>query len=191
MSQNLSLPETKLENPNSPHRDWLDKFIEYKLRGSSIEIRNTLLVVVILITTATYQTSLSPPGGLWGDTGNSTLPQLADDGTPTIKHHYAGEAIMGTHRNQAPYAVFVITNSLGFYMSVYMIYMLTVDFPLMRELQISMIVLTVNHANCTFAIVPSDYKMLRITCVVIFVIFGILILLLGFRFLGRRSKWFK
>lgn len=44
MSQNLSLPETKHENPHSPHRDWLDKFIEYKLRGSSIEIRNTLLV---------------------------------------------------------------------------------------------------------------------------------------------------
>ncbi|CAI9269071.1 unnamed protein product [Lactuca saligna] len=191
MSQNLSLPETKHENPHSPHKDWLDKFIEYKLRGSSIEIRNTLLVVVILITTATYQTSLSPPGGLWQDTGNSTLPQLADDGSPIIKHHYAGEAIMGTHRHQAPYAVFVITNSLGFYMSVYMIYMLTIDFPLMRELQISMIVLTVNHANCTFAIVPSEYTMLRITCVVIFVIFGTLILLLGFRFLGRRSKWFK
>lgn len=40
-------------------------------KNMSSETRNALLVVAVLIITATYQASLSPPGGVWqGDTNN-------------------------------------------------------------------------------------------------------------------------
>ncbi|CAH1441077.1 unnamed protein product [Lactuca virosa] len=122
----------------------LDYFKYNNLNESPSIVRNTLLVVVILITTATYQPALSPPGDAWQDdsipsAGNNTLSSTTNI-TASIKRHTAGTAIMGTE-NPIAYSIFLFANSMGFYMSVHMIYILTDAFPLQLELQISLVAL--------------------------------------------------
>ncbi|XP_042496070.1 ankyrin repeat-containing protein BDA1-like [Macadamia integrifolia] len=55
------------------------------------EIRNALFIVVALIATATYQTGITPPGGLWQDTYINSGP---DDPIPS---HDAGNPIWYTY----------------------------------------------------------------------------------------------
>ncbi|KAK1276445.1 hypothetical protein QJS04_geneDACA009934 [Acorus gramineus] len=67
--------------------------------------RNTLLVVVTLITAVTFQAGLSPAGGFWQD---------------DTKDHSAGNAIMAD-KHPTMYWFFRTTNWLGFYVSVLLI----------------------------------------------------------------------
>ncbi|CAH1441079.1 unnamed protein product [Lactuca virosa] len=153
-------PDTRNENSRSPARAILDYFKYNNLNESPSIVRNTLLVVVILITTATYQPSLSPPGGAWQDdsipsAGNNTLSSTTNI-TTSIKRHTAGTAIMGTE-NPIAYSIFLFANSMGFYMSVHMIYILTDAFPLQLELQISLVALGTTYGACMNAIAPKSY----------------------------------
>nr|XP_043610936.1 ankyrin repeat-containing protein BDA1-like [Erigeron canadensis] len=143
--------DTIHENPLTPTRKLIDYFKYNNLNDSPSKVRNNLLVIVILITAATYQPSLSPPGGTWQDdstTNNSTI------NNPRI----AGEAIMGTN-NPIAYSIFVVANSMGFYMSLHMISVLTTAFPLRMELRISIIALAVTYGDCMIAIAPSNFTM--------------------------------
>lgn len=153
-------PDTRHENPRSPARAMLDYFKYNNLKESPTIVRNTLLVVVILITTATYQPALSPPGGAWQDdsipsAGNNTSSSTANI-TTSIKRHTAGTAIMGTE-NPIAYSIFLFANSMGFYMSVHMIYVLTDAFPLQLELKISLIAISATYVACMNAIAPNSY----------------------------------
>ncbi|KAI3697258.1 hypothetical protein L6452_30143 [Arctium lappa] len=146
------------ENPRSPSRKLLDYFKYNNLKDSPSKVRNTLLVIVILITAATYQPALSPPGGTWQDdypppARNSTAKN--NSSTPT-KSHTAGEAIMVTH-NPVAYTIFLCANSVGFYMSLYMIEVLTAAFPLRWELRISLYALSMTYSTCMNAIAPNSY----------------------------------
>ncbi|XP_024983542.1 ankyrin repeat-containing protein BDA1-like [Cynara cardunculus var. scolymus] len=151
-------PDSIHQNPQSPSRKLLDYFKYNNLKDSPSEVRNTLLVIVILITAATYQPALSPPGGTWQDdytllAGNST--EKNNSSTPT-KSHTAGEAIMVTH-NPTAYTIFLCANSVGFYMSLYMIEVLTAAFPLRWELRISLYALSMTYSTCMNAIAPDSY----------------------------------
>ncbi|XP_076886667.1 uncharacterized protein LOC143536602 [Bidens hawaiensis] len=53
------------EHTRSPAKKMVDYFKYDNLNDSPSKVRNTLLVIVILITAATYQPALSPPGGTW------------------------------------------------------------------------------------------------------------------------------
>ncbi|MBA0692499.1 hypothetical protein Goari_010054 [Gossypium aridum] len=51
----------------------------------SVEVINTMLVVTALVLTATYQSSLSPPGGVWQDSSEpntTTIPNI------TVTNHF-------------------------------------------------------------------------------------------------------
>lgn len=146
------------ENPISPARKLLNYFKYNTLKDSPSKVRNTLLVIVILITAATYQPALSPPGGTWQDdytpaAGNSTAK---NNSTTSTKPHTAGEAIMVTH-NPIAYTIFLCANSMGFYMSLYMIEVLTTAFPLRWELRISLYALSMTYSTCMNAIAPNSY----------------------------------
>ncbi|KAJ6882671.1 hypothetical protein NC651_029065 [Populus alba x Populus x berolinensis] len=72
--------QTSTDNPSTPERCWSnrDNLVEYfkfkKDRDSPSEARGTLLVIAVLVATATFQVGVSPPGGLWQDT---SIPDVA------------------------------------------------------------------------------------------------------------------
>jgi hypothetical protein len=77
----------------------------------SLETRSMVLVVMGLIVTTTYQTTLSPLGGLWQDNhGNATTNS---GNSPPPPPHTAGTAIMGQ-----PYFNLLLLNSACFLTSL-------------------------------------------------------------------------
>ncbi|KAJ8573405.1 hypothetical protein K7X08_009916 [Anisodus acutangulus] len=78
------------EESRSPAKKLLDYFKYDTIKDSPGSVRNTLLVLAVLIATATYQAVLSPPGGIWQDDNWGT-------GNNNVTHHVAGESIMGYH----------------------------------------------------------------------------------------------
>ncbi|KAI3683170.1 hypothetical protein L1987_83670 [Smallanthus sonchifolius] len=102
------------EHPRSPAKKLLVYFKYNNLNDSPSMVRNTLLVIVILITAATYQPALSPPGGFWQD---DTVPYTANNNTTATKPHTAGHAILLT-QNPVAFGIFLLANSVGFYLSL-------------------------------------------------------------------------
>jgi hypothetical protein len=64
----------------------------------SNEMRNVLLVVAALLVTVSFQTAVSPPGGVWQDNyiplTNNTSPDNASGEYLQQYPHYAGTAVM-------------------------------------------------------------------------------------------------
>ncbi|KAA8515825.1 hypothetical protein F0562_018564 [Nyssa sinensis] len=106
------------EQSQSPARRMLEYFKYDHIKDSPNAVRNTLPVIAILIVTATYQAALSPLGGVWPD----------DSGTNATKSHTVGQSVMGFH-NPTAYSLFLFFNSMGFFTSIHMIYVLTCRFP--------------------------------------------------------------
>ncbi|XP_071690376.1 uncharacterized protein [Rutidosis leptorrhynchoides] len=146
-------PQTSREESRSPSKKVLEYFKYNNLKDSPRIVRNTLLVIVILITTATYQATLSPPGGVWQDDSNPSTTNNSN--TTYVKPHIAGRAVMGTH-NPIAYSIFLFANSVGFYTSIYMFYVLTAAFPLRLELQFCLFALSTTYNTCMFAIAPNN-----------------------------------
>ncbi|CAL5445284.1 unnamed protein product [Camellia sinensis] len=133
-------PLMPIERTRSPARQLLEYFKYNKIRDSPSEARNAMLVIAVLIATATYQAVLSPPGGVWQDDSLSSN----NNGTDTTKPHSAGKAVMGS-KNTLWFGLFIFFNSVGFFTSINMIYVLTSGFPLQLELQVSMCALVITY----------------------------------------------
>ncbi|CAL5445283.1 unnamed protein product [Camellia sinensis] len=133
-------PLMPIERTRSPARQLLEYFKYNKIRDSPSEARNAMLVIAILIATATYQAVLSPPGGVWQDDSLSSN----NNGTDTTKPHSAGKSVMGS-KNTLSFGLFIFFNSVGFFTSINMIYVLTSGFPLQLELQVSMCALVITY----------------------------------------------
>ncbi|KAI5647529.1 hypothetical protein M9H77_33534 [Catharanthus roseus] len=126
--------------PENPTPERLTKYFRFRPEFEPrFEVRNTLLVVAILITTATYQAALSPPGGLWQDSSH---------GYP------AGTSIMAANR-VASYVMFVFFNSVGFFLSLFMIIALTNGFPMKTTLAIALNALIWTYDASMAAIAPN------------------------------------
>ncbi|KAI5647531.1 hypothetical protein M9H77_33536 [Catharanthus roseus] len=132
-----------LENQNHddvqirPNSERLTKYFKFRPEEEPrFEVRNTLLVVASLITTATYQAALSPPGGLWQDGDN------------------AGTSIMAT-KKLASFVMFVFFNSVGFFLSLFMIIALTGGFPMRKALAIAALSLIITYDASMAAIAPN------------------------------------
>ncbi|XP_073152218.1 uncharacterized protein [Henckelia pumila] len=116
---------------------------------SPSKVRATLLVLAVLIGTATYQAVLSPPGGVWQD-------DFWPDANSTIKQpppHTAGKAVMGTN-NPVAYGLFLFFNSMGFFMSLQIIYALTSGIPMGLEIRVSLFALTFTYDTCMTTLAP-------------------------------------
>ncbi|XP_044476343.1 ankyrin repeat-containing protein BDA1-like [Mangifera indica] len=88
-----------------------------------LETRNILLVVAVLVATATYQAALSPPGGFWQD--NSNPQPAANNASTEPSEHHAGKMILRS-RGQS---IFLAANSLAFFTSLCKISALAVGLP--------------------------------------------------------------
>ncbi|KAF3682334.1 putative cyclin-dependent kinases regulatory subunit 1-like [Capsicum annuum] len=157
-SQESAICVNEESRSRSPAKKLLDYFKYDTIKDSPGSVRNTLLVLVVLIATATYQAVLSPPGGVWQDDNSSTGK---NNGTP----HVAGESIMGYH-NPKSYRIFLICNSVGFFTSLHMINFLTIGFPMRLELQISMTSLVFTYNTSMIAIAPRLSNLFIVVAVV-------------------------
>ncbi|KAM6582017.1 hypothetical protein CsatB_009019 [Cannabis sativa] len=117
-----------------------DELVEYfkfkKGRDSPSDARNALLVMAVLMAAATFQVGINPPSGVWQDSdlnGNG-------NGTTNTPKHVAGSSILGSY-NSVSYMLFVVFNSIGLSLSLYMITILTENLPMQLEFQLCVIAL--------------------------------------------------
>ncbi|KAK9670194.1 hypothetical protein RND81_13G184800 [Saponaria officinalis] len=146
-THSCSTRNTPANSTTSTSRSNLIQFFKFHAgRDSPSDVRSTLLVIAILVATATYQVGISPPGGTWQD----------DD-----RGHVAGTSIMGSH-DLGSYVLLVGFNSLGFNVSLYMIAILTSKFPLTIDLQVLLFSLYFTFNLTTIATSPGRSKVFAI-----------------------------
>ncbi|KAK4275777.1 hypothetical protein QN277_018804 [Acacia crassicarpa] len=121
-----------------------EKYYRYdEERDEPSQARNALLLVAVLVATATYKTGLSPPGGVWLDTNLNANPKQV-----------AGVSIMGTN-NFVTFACFMFGNTLGFHSSLYMMEFLTRGFPLRLELNFAIFGMALAYCISMAAVSPT------------------------------------
>lgn len=147
LSPALSIQGRSVIN-NSTTNYLVDYFKFHKERDSPSEVRSALLVIAVLVATATYQVGLSPPGGVWQD---DTGPTQNNNN----RTNYAGKSILGTE-NLVSFGVFAIFNSIGFFVSLFMINTLISKFPLQLELQICMLAMYITYSTAVVFVAPKE-----------------------------------
>ncbi|KAL7125955.1 hypothetical protein ABFS83_14G151800 [Erythranthe nasuta] len=148
--------ERNTGRPKSESKKLQDYFKYDKTKESASKARNTLLVIAVLIATAAYQAVLSPPGGVWQDDFTPGTDATKNSTTAAGKRHKAGQAVMGT-QNQVSYGLFLLFNSIGFFMSLHMMDFLTQGLSMKFELRIALFALVATYDTCMVAITPSGY----------------------------------
>ncbi|CAH8316736.1 unnamed protein product [Eruca vesicaria subsp. sativa] len=114
---------------------------------NSDDSRSVILVVAVLIVTATYQANLSPPGGFWQE----------DSKRGDRDDHLAGQMTMTFYEA----IFFYIPNGIAFFLSLYVIMILTVGLPMWKVLYGSIAALGIaNFAmlNITFPTSHTEHR---------------------------------
>ena len=114
-----------------------------KGQDSPSDACNVLLVISVLVATATFQVGWTPPGGFW------------QDGS------LAGRSTLGSN-SEVTFLLFVLFNSIGFSVSLFIINILTTNFPLRFELQICMIAMFITYNTAVTTTAPNVVKLLII-----------------------------
>ncbi|KAH7537754.1 hypothetical protein FEM48_Zijuj03G0126500 [Ziziphus jujuba var. spinosa] len=130
--------------------DNLVNYFKFKRgRDSPSDARTALLVIAVLVTTATFQAGLNPPGGVWQDTESN--------GGPRNPSHEAGRSIMGSY-HPVTYLLFMVFNSIGFSISIYMITVLISNFPFLWEFRACVLALYFTYNIAITSMAPNSLK---------------------------------
>ncbi|OVA19805.1 Ankyrin repeat [Macleaya cordata] len=172
----------------------LDRLVEFfkfqRGRESPSDARTALLVIAVLIATATYQAGLSPPGGVWQDDGKPpTESSNSNHNASTSSRYSAGLAILST-KDAISFRLFLLFNSAGFYTSLFMIRILTCGFPLRLELEICIWAMGFTYSTAILTITPKSLSGILFN-VVIVAVFPIAIPLFAkwWRVLMEKKPW--
>ncbi|KAH7537767.1 hypothetical protein FEM48_Zijuj03G0127800 [Ziziphus jujuba var. spinosa] len=118
-------------------------------RDSPSDAQTALLVIAVLVTTATFQAGLNPSGGVWQDRESNEGPR-----NPS---HEAGRSIVGSY-HPATYLLFMVFKSIGFSVSIYMITVLISNFPLLWEFRASVLALYFTYNVAITSMAPNSLK---------------------------------
>ena len=162
----------------------IDKMITFHRRQHTKitnDMRNALLVVAVLIVAVTYQAALSPPGEVWQDdshpitidnqfnTTASTSSIITSPQGP--RPHKAGTLVMGTINA----AIFVLANSVTFYLSIAIIFFLIPIDPTSGMVSVTLFYLSICYlasmASISTSLVTGLLAILPITVVAQFFVF--------------------
>ncbi|KAL0309083.1 UNVERIFIED_CONTAM: hypothetical protein Sradi_5850600 [Sesamum radiatum] len=90
--------------------------------------------------------------------GRMTFGQTLNNGSSARRppRHTAGQAVMGTNKAVA-YGLFLLFNSMGFFMALHMMNFLTIGLPMQFELRVALFALTATYDTCMVAITPNGW----------------------------------
>ncbi|XP_074272930.1 uncharacterized protein LOC141596626 [Silene latifolia] len=148
LATRIRIPSSSTRNTpvnDSSSSNLLQYFKFHAGRDSPSDVRSTLLVIAVLVATATYQVGITPPGGTWQDN----------------KGHVAGTSILG-YDSQWSYVLLVAFNSLGLNVSLYMIIILTSKFPLAMDLRVLLFSIYFTYNLAVIATSPQSAKIFSI-----------------------------
>ncbi|XP_048326766.2 ankyrin repeat-containing protein BDA1-like [Ziziphus jujuba] len=131
--------------------DNLVNYFKFKRgRDSPSDARTALLVIAVLVATATFQAGLNPPGGVWQDT------KL--DGSTGNPSHDAGRSILGSYAS-VTYLLFMLFNTIGFSVSIYMIAILISNFPFQWEFQVCIVAINFTYVTAITYMAPTNMSL--------------------------------
>ncbi|XVF11313.1 hypothetical protein REPUB_Repub08aG0016400 [Reevesia pubescens] len=173
----LSGPIASSSDPGIPSeichlqpKELVEYFKFKKGRDSPSEARGTLLIIAALVAAATFQVAFNPPCGIWKD---NYFPNQNDTiSGNSSKKHLAGWSILGTTSGVA-FSFFALFNSIGFSISLYMIKILTSEFPLQFELAMCMMAMFSSYSSAIISTSPEDVRLVIIIITVIELALGI------------------
>ncbi|KAE8661850.1 Ankyrin repeat family protein [Hibiscus syriacus] len=137
--------------------DIRDKYFGTNTRNKHNDIRSVLLVVAVLIATASYQAGLSPPCGYWQDDyippeNNSTNNANSTGLGQGQRAHRAGQMIM----SPAILFYFLTLNGLAFHLSVWTILVIIIGLPFSGTLYTSTSLLMYAYYASMVAAFPTQ-----------------------------------
>ncbi|KAE8683966.1 2-dehydro-3-deoxyphosphoheptonate aldolase/ 3-deoxy-d-arabino-heptulosonate 7-phosphate synthetase [Hibiscus syriacus] len=137
--------------------DKRDKYFGFNTQNKHNDIRTVVLVVAILIATASYQAGLSPPVGYWQDDYKAQANNGSNNGNSTSleqgqRAHRAGQMMM----NPSDLVSFFILNGLAFYLSVWTILVIIIGLPLSGALYTSTSLLLYGYYASMEATFPTE-----------------------------------
>ncbi|KAF8369267.1 hypothetical protein HHK36_032724 [Tetracentron sinense] len=143
-----------------PLRGLKARFRRVVFSDYAIEVRSALLVVAVLTVTATFQTGVNPPGGVWQDDFHPGYNNVSNTNTTTTTifspremSHKAGTAIMST--NFDLFIIFTFCNVFGFLISVTMIFIFTTGLPFSNFVRLALAFMGLTYVLSLMTIIPD------------------------------------
>lgn len=142
-------------------------FLDYEISNSTLEQRETLMIVAALIATLTFTGILQPPGAFKSEDANGGVSGSQKNNTTSTtglsriidsvfgsRNSTAGQAVMASRPGY--FTLYASFNAIGFLVSVAMISLLTKGFPLRNWMRLCIISIVATYLIAIVYIAPNE-----------------------------------